>query len=84
MLVKNESERDRSRRSVYLAWNRPDDIYHSEIVTWIQDGRPRNEEEILPVLKLLAFREKWGCCPRFFRYKIESKIGMLKIFYAVG
>ena len=80
----NESERDRSRRSVYLAWNRPGILYHSKIDTWIQDGRPRNEEEILSVLKLLAFREKWGCCPRFFRYKIESKIGMLKIFYAVG
>ena len=80
----NENERTRSKKSVYLAWNRPSDIYHSKIDTWIQDGRPRNEEEILSVMKLLAFREKWGCCPQFFRYRIESKIGMVKIFYAVG
>ena len=82
----NESERDRSRRTIAIARNRSNILYNNRIDTRIiQDGRRRPmNEEILSVMKLLAFREKWGCCPRFFRYKIESKIGMLKIFYAVG
>ena len=82
----NESERDRSRRTIAIAWNRHNILYNSRIDTRIiQDGRrrPRNEE-IFSVMKLLAFREKWGRSPRFFRYKIESNIGCLRIFYVDG
>ena len=64
----NESERDRSRRTIAIAWNRHNILYNSRIDTRIiQDGRrrPRNEE-ILSVMKLLAFREKWGRSPRFW------------------
>ena len=82
----NESERDRSRRTIVIARNRSNILYNHRIDTRIiQDGRrrPRNEE-IFSVMKLLAFREKWGRSPRFFRYKIESKIGCLRIFYVDG
>ena len=82
----NESERDRSRRTIAIARNRSNILYNHRIDTRIiQDGRrrPRNEE-IFSVMKLLAFREKWGRSPRFFRYKIESNIGCLRIFYVDG
>ena len=82
----NEIERDRSRRTIAIAWNRSNILYNNRIYTRIiQDGRrrPRNEE-IFSVMKLLAFREKWGRSPRFFRYKIESNIGCLRIFYVDG
>ena len=70
----------------------PEDIYSSYVDTWIQNGSrcrcwngcERSRIEILSVLKLLAFHEIRGCYPLNFRYEVEAKIGMMKIFYGIG